>query len=218
MPQVVFLPGAGGSPEFWRPVADRLPAVWAKALLSWPGAGDQPHDPCVNSFEDLIDLTQSSIPSRSDLVAQSMGGVVAIGVALRYPEKIRRLVLVATSGGIDVEALGARDWRAEYQAEFPSAANWIAKQHVDYTPQLARVTAPTLLLWGDRDPISPLTVGRRLAGMLPDSRLTVLPGGTHAVASEQPLAVARSILGHLGGSTATPAGSLITGDMPGVDV
>ena len=196
-PYVLFLPGAGGSPEFWRPVADRLPADWDKALLGWPGAGDQPHDPRVNSFEDLIDLTQASIPNRSDLVAQSMGGVIAIGVAVRYPEKIRRLVLVATSGGIDVAALGASDWRAEYRAEFPRAAKWVAEQQVDYASRLACITAPTLLLWGDRDPISPLAVGRRLAGLLPNGRLTILPGGTHAVATEQPLAVARSILGHL---------------------
>jgi poly(3-hydroxyoctanoate) depolymerase len=194
---VAFLPGAGGSPEFWRPVADRLPAVWERTLLGWPGAGDQPHHPNINSFEDLVELTQASLQSRSDLVAQSMGGVVAIGVALRYPEKIRRLVLVATSGGIDVEALGACDWRAEYRDEFPDAASWVAEQQVDYTSQLARIIAPTLLLWGDQDPISPLAVARRLATILPNSQLTVLPGGTHAVASEQPAAVAHAIVRHL---------------------
>jgi pimeloyl-ACP methyl ester carboxylesterase len=193
----VFLPGAGGSPEYWRPVADRLPAAWEKALLGWPGAGDQPHDPCVNSFEDLVELTHASIRRRSDLVAQSMGGMVAIGVALRHPENIRRLVLVATSGGIDVEALGGRDWRAEYRAEFPKAASWVAEQRIDYTQQLARITVPTLLLWGDQDPISPLPVARRLATVLPNSQLVVLPGGTHAVASEQPAAVARAIIEHL---------------------
>jgi pimeloyl-ACP methyl ester carboxylesterase len=194
---VAFLPGAGGSPEFWRPVADRLPAGWEKTLLGWPGAGDQPHHPSVGSFEDLVDLTQASIPSRGDLIAQSMGGVVAIGVALCYPQKVRRLVLVATSGGLDMEALGGRDWRAEYRTEFPNAAKWVAEQHVDYTPQLARITAPTLLVWGDQDPISPLAVGRRLASVLPNSRLTVLPGGTHALAFEQPVPVARAILRHL---------------------
>ncbi len=194
---VAFLPGAGGASEFWRPVADRLPTEWEKTLLGWPGAGDQPHHPSVNSFEDLIDLTQDSIVSRSDLIAQSMGGVVAIGVALRYPEMVRRLVLVATSGGLDVEALGGRDWRSEYRAEFPNAAKWVTEQHLDHTPQLARITAPTLLVWGDQDPISPLAVGRRLASVLPNSQLMVLPGGTHQLGSEQPVPVARAILRHL---------------------
>jgi 2-hydroxy-6-oxonona-2,4-dienedioate hydrolase len=197
LPSVVFLPGAAGSPEFWRPVADRLPTGWAKELLSWPGAGEQPHDPGVNSFEDLVDWTQAAIPVRSDLIAQSMGGVVAIGVALRYPQKIRRLVLVATSGGIDVQSLGGGEWRAEYRAEFPNAATWITEQHVDHTAQLARVTQPTLLLWGDQDPISPVAVGSRLAAILPNSRLAVLCGGTHAVALQQPAAVAQAVITHL---------------------
>lgn len=98
-PSVVFLPGAGGSAEFWKPVAGRLPTSWQTTLLGWPGAGDQPHDPRVACFEDLIELADSQFCDRSDLVAQSMGGVVALGLALRNSEKIRRLVLVATSGG-----------------------------------------------------------------------------------------------------------------------
>ncbi len=73
-------------------------------------------------------------------------------------------MLLATSGGIDVDAFGAEDWRTAYAAEFPNATSWIIEQKVDYTPQLVRVGAPTLLLWGDQDPISPTGVGRRLAG------------------------------------------------------
>jgi pimeloyl-ACP methyl ester carboxylesterase len=167
LPSVVFLPGAGGSARFWEPVADRLPATWDRTLLGWPGAGDQPHDPCVASFEDLIDLVESQVCDGSDLVAQSMGGVVAVGLELRYPEKIRRLVLVATSGGIDVDALGAADWRADYRAEFPNAAGWVTEQAVDYSARLEHMSAPTLLLWGEEDPISPVAVGQRLGELLP---------------------------------------------------
>ena len=196
-PSVVFLPGAGGSPEFWEPVADLLPANWGRTLMGWPGAGEQPHDPRINSFEDLVALTQTQIADRCDVIAQSMGGVIAVGLALRCPEKIRRLVLVATSGGIDVNSLGAGDWRAGYLADFPNAAGWITEQGVDYAMQLARVTAPTLLLCGDQDLISPIAVGKRLAELLPNSRLKVLHGGTHAVAVEQPDAVAEAIIEHL---------------------
>jgi pimeloyl-ACP methyl ester carboxylesterase len=98
----VFLPGAAGARDFWRPVSDRLPNAWIKTLHSWPGAGREPHDPRVQSFRDLIARVASETDDQSDLVAQSMGGIVAIGVALRDPRKIRRLVLVATSGGLDV--------------------------------------------------------------------------------------------------------------------
>ena len=52
--RVVFLPGAGGAASFWRPVAERLPVDWSTTLLNWPGAGEEPHDPRVNGFDDLI--------------------------------------------------------------------------------------------------------------------------------------------------------------------
>jgi pimeloyl-ACP methyl ester carboxylesterase len=75
--------------------------------LSWPGAGAQPHDPAVRGYRDLIAHAAARIADRSDLIAQSMGGVVAIGLALTQPQKVRRLVLVVTSGGLDVERHGA---------------------------------------------------------------------------------------------------------------
>jgi pimeloyl-ACP methyl ester carboxylesterase len=196
-PTVVFLPGAAGSAQFWEPVASRLPADWDRALLDWPGAGDQPHDAGVESFEGLIELSARRVSGQSDLVAQSMGGVVAVGIALRHPEKVRRLVLVATSGGIGVTALGAGDWRADYRAQFPNAAAWVTERSDDYTSQLPGLIAPTLLLWGDRDPISPVAVGRRLTELLPNSRLAVISGGTHAMAVEQPAAVAEAVIAHL---------------------
>ena len=49
-----------------------------------------------------------------DLVAQSMGGVVAVMVALARPARVRRLVLTATSAGIDITPFSPEDWRGGY--------------------------------------------------------------------------------------------------------
>ncbi|HEY9217342.1 MAG TPA: GNAT family N-acetyltransferase, partial [Phenylobacterium sp.] len=91
--RLVFLPGAGADPHFWRPLADRLPAAWSKRFLGWPGLGDQPADADVNSVDDLVRLVEAQLgDGPADLLAQSMGGVVALQVALRNPGKVRRLV------------------------------------------------------------------------------------------------------------------------------
>ena len=198
-PKIVFLPGASGAGEFWLPVSDRLPDGWQKTHLSWPGAGEEPHDPHVRSFEDLVAIACAELDDQSDLVAQSMGGIVAIGLALRYPQKVRRLVLVATSGGIDMTSLGGADWREDYRAEYPHAAPWVSQETVDYGDAITRLSAPTLLLWGDADPVSPVSIGKRLADLLPSSALHVLPGGTHSLAREHPDEVARLIIEHLQG-------------------
>ncbi|MFZ0087994.1 MAG: alpha/beta hydrolase [Solirubrobacteraceae bacterium] len=196
-PRVVFLPGASGAAEFWAPVADRMPEGWQTRLLSFPGAGVEPHDPMINGYSDLMGWTATVVTDGSDVVAQSMGGAVAMGVALAYPRKIRRLVLVATSGGVDIARLGGEDWRAEYAAEFADAAPWVTSHHVDHSPDLRRVKTPTCLIWGDDDPISPLAVGRALDRALPCSGLHVVRGGTHMLARERPGEVAKLIVEHL---------------------
>lgn len=196
-PQVAFLPGVSGSGDFWKPVAARLPAGWGTTCLSWPGAGAEPHDPNVEGYEDLIGMTAATLRSESDLVAQSMGGVVAIGVALAHPDKVRRLVLVATSGGIDVASSDGQEWREEYATEFPDAAPWVSRQRVDYTGQIATITAATCLIWGDKDPISPVAAGQALNELLADSVLHVVPGGTHSLARDRPNEVAALIIDHL---------------------
>ncbi len=126
-----------------------------------------------------------------------MGGVIALSLALRDPERVRRLVLVATSGGIEVAQLAGRDWRKDYMAEYPQAAPWIGEQRVDYTDSLPMVRTATLLIWGDADPISPVEVGQHLAQLLPISELHVLPGGTHSLAHDRPDEVAALIRDHL---------------------
>lgn len=193
--RVLLLPGAGGDPEFWSPVAQRLPARWDKVTLTWPGLGDQPRDHSVRGLDDLVALVAGELTRPSDLIAQSMGGVVAVGAAARHPEQIRRLVLVATSGGFDPAAHHAEDWRQAYRRNYPDAADWITEHVADYGPAIAEITAPTLLIWGDSDPISPISVATTLATALPDARLWVLKGGAHDLA--HPQVVARWIIDHL---------------------
>jgi len=196
--RVVFCPGAAGDHRFWQPLDRLLPARWDKRLLDWPGLGDVPPSPDVDSFDDLVRLTLGVIGGPVDLVAQSMGGVVALRIALEHPEVVRRLVLIATSGGVDMRRLGAGDWRAEYARRFPRARTWIIEQRPDLTDRLPDVRVPTLLVWGDADPISPPAVGRHLAKLLPHAELVVIPGGDHALARDRAADVAPHVLRHLG--------------------
>ncbi|MEA2145582.1 MAG: hypothetical protein QOG59_1169, partial [Solirubrobacteraceae bacterium] len=155
------------------------------------------HDPSVVGYDDLVIRAAEAVAEGSDVVAQSMGGAVAVGLALAHPRKIRRLVLVATSGGLDVNAFGAEDWRKEYASEFPDAAPWVTEHHVDHSQELGKISVPTCLIWGDADPISPVAVGRTVDATLPHSILHVVAGGTHMMAGERPDEIAALIVGHL---------------------
>jgi pimeloyl-ACP methyl ester carboxylesterase len=194
---ILFLPGAGASADFWRPVGVRLPATRRKHYLAWPGLGNQPHDPAVRGMDDLVSLVLARIEEPADLIAQSMGGVVALKAALAAPEKVRRMVLVATSGGVPVGDLGGADWRETYRREFPAAAAWITEVQEDLSVRLPTVAIPCLLLWGDADPISPPAVGRRLQALLSRARLHLIRDGSHDLAQTHAAGIVPLVADHL---------------------
>jgi pimeloyl-ACP methyl ester carboxylesterase len=127
-----------------------------------------------------------------------MGSAVAIGLALAHPEKVRRLVLVATSGGLSLDEHATEDWCAEYRATFQNADPWVSGERPEFTADIAQIISPTLLIWGDQDPISPVSVGGSLHALLPDSHLRVLTGGTPWLAHDRPDDVAGLVIDHLG--------------------
>ena len=124
MTTTLFLPGASGSATFWRPVAHS--AGLDGVFLAWPGLGAESAHAGVNSLDDLVAMAASHVTEPVNIVAQSMGGIVAIRLALMFPDLVRRLVLAVTSGGVPVADLGGSDWRGDYFAAFPNAAAWIA--------------------------------------------------------------------------------------------
>lgn len=197
MTKRLFLPGAGASAQFWRPVADLLDPQGAMHFLSWPGLGNEPHDPKVQGLQDLVNLVLGQMSEPVDLLAQSMGGLVAIKAAIAAPNRVRRLVLTGTSGGVPVDDLGGADWRLAYRSEFPRAASWITEVKEDLSACLGAIDAPTLLLWGDRDQISPVAVGERLRALLPNATLKLVPGGDHEFVRTHAEVVASSIAEHL---------------------
>ena len=140
--RVLLLLGAGRDREFWSPLAHPLPADCENIALAWSGLGISPTTPPLAGST----IAGVALTTPSDLIAQSMGGVVALRLAARYPEKVPRRVLVATSGGFDLAARDAEDGRDEYRRTYPDAAAWITKSSPRRRAGEAAITAHALLL------------------------------------------------------------------------
>ena len=184
MTHLVFLPGASGNTEFWNPLTAQLPKSYTKQVIAYPGFHGVAAHPDVNSFDDLTDYVVAQIQQPSILIAQSMGGIFAIAATLQKTDLVKGLVLMATSGGINLDPFQVQDWRQAYQQEYLQYPDWFITAKVDYEAELADIQQQVLLLWGDQDLISPVTVGQHLQHIFKKSELYVIQYGEHDFAEQ----------------------------------
>jgi 2-succinyl-6-hydroxy-2,4-cyclohexadiene-1-carboxylate synthase len=104
---VVLLHGFAGTRRAWDLVADRLdPERYRPLALDLRGHGDA-RDARPITFEACVGDVLAEAPDRFVLCGYSLGGRVALHVALAHPERVSRLVLVASTAGIEDPALRA---------------------------------------------------------------------------------------------------------------
>lgn len=177
----IFLPGASGNTAFWQPVMERLSVDAEKTVIAYPEFGGHAAHADVQSFADLERYVLNQIQSPSVIIAQSMGGIFAVQAALQKPELVKGLVLVATSGGIDLSSFDVADWRRDYQQTF-SVPDWFVSHQSQLDDLLYTIDCPVLLIWGDADPISPVAVGEYLNTKISSSELQIIKNGQHDLA------------------------------------
>lgn len=85
---LVLLPGMNCSERLWEPVASRLRAHGVEVVHASVDADDL--DACV-------DALLASLPARFSLAGVSLGGIVAMAMCRRAPERVTRLALLATN-------------------------------------------------------------------------------------------------------------------------
>ena len=210
---VVLVHGLAGSRRWWSPLMPAFAAhrrVYALDLPR-PSRATPPSrwSTWLARWLDVAGL------QRADVVGHSLGGIVAAELAAAYPERIRRLVLVAPAGipcgrGLVGRALPLAGALADLGGWLPMVAGDAVRAGPvavvraisfvstrDLRAELSGVRAPTLLLWGDRDRLVPVRVADEWQGMLHASRIVYVPCG-HVPMLEAPEQVAAEILAFLG--------------------
>jgi len=66
-------------------VSDGLKHPGMREFFAWPGFGGVPRDADVNSIDDLVQRVAAAISQPIAILAQSMGGIIAIRAALQKP-------------------------------------------------------------------------------------------------------------------------------------
>src|SRR3954468_7824218 len=112
---VVLLHGFAGTRHGWDLVAERLhPERYRPLALDLRGHGGA-RDARPITFAACVADVAAQAPERFVLCGYSLGGRVALHVALAHPERGSRLVLAASTAGIDGPALRAERRAADEQ-------------------------------------------------------------------------------------------------------
>jgi pimeloyl-ACP methyl ester carboxylesterase len=152
---------------------------------------------------DMLALLDHLGIQRCRAIGMSMGGNILLHMATMQPERIAAMVVVSATMYFPEQA--RKIMSAVPAAADQPASEWetMRKRHklgdeqivalwdwqrgmkesyddMNFTPpSLARVTAPTLIVYGDRDPLYPVEMAVEMYRAIPKSAIWVVPNGGH---------------------------------------
>lgn len=194
---LVLLHGGLGSGEMFAPILPDL-AKNRRVILVDLQAHGRTADigrplRCETMADDVAGLIRGLGLEQPDVLGYSLGGAVALRLAIQYPDLIRRLVLVAVPyarSGWFPEVLGGFDQMGARLAEFlkpsppyqtytrvaPRPEDWpvlldktgdLLRQDYDWSGEVPSITAAVMLVYADADSVTPehiVDFYRRLGG------------------------------------------------------
>lgn len=227
-PDCLFIHGLGGWAESWMPVLAPFRGFrWLIPDLPGFGRSSSPSAYTPDAYlESLIRLMDATGVSRTVVVANSLGGGLALKLALTHPERVSHLILSTAAGILPELPLAFRlarlpglgelalshfapifraRWRAqvadrallssgfldrlqEFSVAYDTRRAWLGLVRTlvgldglreTVTDQLHTLAPPTLLFWGDSDPVLPFSHAKFAQQVVRDLQLVTVEGCGH---------------------------------------
>ncbi len=173
---IVLLHGYSGTRRAWDGVVARLdPERYRPLALDLPGHGQAAGHPWPICFEDCVRAVLAASPARFALCGYSLGGRVALHVALAAPERVSRLIVISADPGIEDQAeRAARLARDERLAQRLESApfeefveSWRTQPLFAGEPSAAAELARADQLRNEPLPLAAVTRGLSVGAMTP---------------------------------------------------
>jgi pimeloyl-ACP methyl ester carboxylesterase len=201
----------GGAGVDSRALAPNVGALAARFRVYTPERRGHGHTPDIDGpitfggmAQDTIAFLERVVGGRAHLVGVSDGAIVALLVAVRRPELVRRLVLVAgpfhwdgwVPAAIEPDRAPPEFLARSYaevspdgEAHYPLVVEKLARMHMSEptltTAELGALACRTLVMLGDDDEVT-LEHAIAMYRALQDAELMVVPGTSHGLLVEKP--------------------------------
>ncbi len=216
---IVFLHGAGGSSTLFGNQFQAFRELANCYFLDLPGHGGSLRpieEPSIEMYAEEVNHFINYLPAPAVLVGHSMGGTVALRVALSNPDLIQYLILAGTGCRLAVSEKILTGLETEYEATVEKILRYCFSRSVDpelfarardevrkVDPGIVRadfracnvfdccnrlkeINIPALIICGDNDVMTPPAHSQQLQTSISGARLHVIPGGSHMLMLERP--------------------------------
>lgn len=189
-PPLVLVLGLGGDISEVDGIVDGFARHFTVLAFDNRGAGrtDKPREPYTVEMMagDTVGLMRAVGFERAHVLGISLGGRIAMEMALSHPDVVDRLVLVSTAPRTVMNlrrliVMGllsrAAPRGAHPQPRYAFENQLAASGGYDATDRVAGITVPTLVMHGRRDKTAAYALATDMARRIPDARLITFDGG-----------------------------------------
>lgn len=211
MQPLLLLHGAIGASDQHLPLAHKLEDTFQTHLPDFSGHGGAPLKDAPFSIElfaaDVLQFMSDKKMEQVSIFGYSMGGYVGMYLAKHYPEKINKVITLATKFHWDAK-IAAKEVLmlnpGKIQQKLPAFAETLGKRHApnDWKEVLAKtaemmialgndnplkpedyasIKTPAMILIGDRDKMVTLEETVAVYKNLPNAQLGILPNTPHPI-------------------------------------
>lgn len=228
---VVFIHGAGGNNLLWNRTLRYLSGESTAMAVNLPGhpAGAITCTTVGEYVESIHQFIAEGGLRSPSVCGHSMGGAIALTLAILHPEDVGGLILVSTGAKLGVDknliaslsdnpmraiesmitpwsfssidlGMGREARTALSVSNLPVFLNdYLACQGFDVRNEIGSIRARTLVVCGDKDRMTPPKWSHYLKANIPQSELYFVKDSGHMIPLEKPEPLARIIQGFLAG-------------------
>ena len=207
----LILHGWGSCSDKWQRVGDLLAQKGLKVIIpDLPGFGQSEKPKNAWDIDDYCDFVREFVktlgPDKFYLLGHSFGGALAAKFSLKFPEKIDKLFLV---GAAVIRKKTFKNQLLKFISRFLKIKNpflrklfyrksdYLSVRRImkevylkiikeDLSGILSQVRAPTIIIWGEKDNITPLSDAYKINNKIKNSQLEIISGVGHNLHLEAP--------------------------------
>lgn len=192
---LVFIHGSGESSQSWQSQVAHFGASRAFAI-DLPGHGERadtlPAEASVLDYARVVHkIIFQELHLKAPVIAgHSLGGAIALTMALEYASELDGLILVGTGARLRVLPSILEEAK---KGSVVTYRDWAACNAFDIMHRLTEIRLPTLIICGADDSLTPVKYSQYMHDRIEGSTLRIIPNAGHNVLQEQPERVNQAI-------------------------